>query len=245
MDRCGDENRVPRPGDHGLPDGREPGWRRARGDRLESHDGHRRSVCRAASVGSGRADAPRRRRRGGGRPDDGRRRTPGRERCCSVPTAPPTGPRRAPCSSTPRRLGPVRRGYRSTLGNHGFAFLDAPVTGSSPRAEDGTLTFMVGGDRSEFERARPGAGGNGQGDRLRRRAGPGTGRQGDQQHGRGGQRGDAGPGTAGGRRRGCRPRRSGGRDGRRVRRLGDARPQGHADAHARLHDAVEGRSATC
>jgi len=42
-----------------------------------------------------------------------------------------------------------------TLGNHGFAFLDAPVTGSSPRAEDGTLTFMVGGERHEFERARP------------------------------------------------------------------------------------------
>ncbi len=53
-------------------------------------------------------------------------------------------------------IGPsAARVIGATLGNHGFAFLDAPVTGSSPRAEDGTLTFMVGGDRSEFERARP------------------------------------------------------------------------------------------
>ncbi len=53
-------------------------------------------------------------------------------------------------------IGPsAARLIGSTLGNHGFAFLDAPVTGSSPRAEDGTLTFMVGGDRGEFERARP------------------------------------------------------------------------------------------
>ncbi len=34
-------------------------------------------------------------------------------------------------------------------------FLDAPVTGSSPRAEDGTLTIMAGGSREDFERARP------------------------------------------------------------------------------------------
>jgi 3-hydroxyisobutyrate dehydrogenase-like beta-hydroxyacid dehydrogenase len=35
------------------------------------------------------------------------------------------------------------------------AMLDAPVTGSSPRAEAGTLTIMVGGERSDFVRARP------------------------------------------------------------------------------------------
>jgi 3-hydroxyisobutyrate dehydrogenase-like beta-hydroxyacid dehydrogenase len=34
-------------------------------------------------------------------------------------------------------------------------FLDAPVSGSRPKAEDGTLTIMVGGDPSDFERARP------------------------------------------------------------------------------------------
>jgi 3-hydroxyisobutyrate dehydrogenase-like beta-hydroxyacid dehydrogenase len=41
------------------------------------------------------------------------------------------------------------------LHDHGFAFLDAPVTGSSPRAAAGTLVFMVGGERAEFERVRP------------------------------------------------------------------------------------------
>ena len=33
--------------------------------------------------------------------------------------------------------------------------LDAPVTGSSPRAEDGSLTIMAGGERRDFERALP------------------------------------------------------------------------------------------
>ena len=35
------------------------------------------------------------------------------------------------------------------------SMLDAPVTGSSPRAEDGTLTIMVGGEAEEFTRAQP------------------------------------------------------------------------------------------
>jgi 3-hydroxyisobutyrate dehydrogenase-like beta-hydroxyacid dehydrogenase len=34
-------------------------------------------------------------------------------------------------------------------------FLDAPVTGSSPAAQAGTLTFMVGGERADFERVEP------------------------------------------------------------------------------------------
>ena len=33
--------------------------------------------------------------------------------------------------------------------------MDAPVTGSSPKAEDGTLTIMAGGEQRDFERARP------------------------------------------------------------------------------------------
>jgi 3-hydroxyisobutyrate dehydrogenase-like beta-hydroxyacid dehydrogenase len=41
------------------------------------------------------------------------------------------------------------------VGEHELALIDAPVTGSSPRAEDGTLTIMVGGTDGEFERARP------------------------------------------------------------------------------------------
>jgi 3-hydroxyisobutyrate dehydrogenase-like beta-hydroxyacid dehydrogenase len=41
------------------------------------------------------------------------------------------------------------------LAGRGAAIIDAPVTGSSPRAEDGTLTIMVGGAEQDFERARP------------------------------------------------------------------------------------------
>jgi 3-hydroxyisobutyrate dehydrogenase-like beta-hydroxyacid dehydrogenase len=37
----------------------------------------------------------------------------------------------------------------------GAGFLDAPVTGSRPKAEDATLTIMAGGDEADFERARP------------------------------------------------------------------------------------------
>jgi 3-hydroxyisobutyrate dehydrogenase-like beta-hydroxyacid dehydrogenase len=37
----------------------------------------------------------------------------------------------------------------------GAGFLDAPVTGSRPKAEDATLTIMVGGDSADFERSRP------------------------------------------------------------------------------------------
>ena len=37
----------------------------------------------------------------------------------------------------------------------GAHFLDAPCTGSRPGAEKATLTFMIGGDKAVFERARP------------------------------------------------------------------------------------------
>ncbi len=37
----------------------------------------------------------------------------------------------------------------------GIRMIDAPVTGSSPRAEAGTLTIMAGGEPQDFERARP------------------------------------------------------------------------------------------
>lgn len=46
------------------------------------------------------------------------------------------------------------RSIGETLGGRGIAFLDAPVTGSKPRAEDGTLTIMCGGEAAAFERAR-------------------------------------------------------------------------------------------
>src|SRR5689334_5154043 len=41
------------------------------------------------------------------------------------------------------------------LGERGIHFLDAPVSGSSPKAEDGTLTIMVGGSDEDFARAKP------------------------------------------------------------------------------------------
>jgi 3-hydroxyisobutyrate dehydrogenase-like beta-hydroxyacid dehydrogenase len=47
------------------------------------------------------------------------------------------------------------RSIGGELGTRGLAFLDAPVSGSSPKAEDGTLTIMVGGEPSHLERARP------------------------------------------------------------------------------------------
>lgn len=37
----------------------------------------------------------------------------------------------------------------------GVDFLDAPCTGSTPGAEGGTLTFMVGGDPAAFEKVKP------------------------------------------------------------------------------------------
>src|SRR3954447_26635761 len=40
------------------------------------------------------------------------------------------------------------------LAEREIPFLDAPVTGSRPKAEDGTLTIMVGGEAEAFERAR-------------------------------------------------------------------------------------------
>jgi 3-hydroxyisobutyrate dehydrogenase-like beta-hydroxyacid dehydrogenase len=45
-----------------------------------------------------------------------------------------------------RRIG-------ATLRERGHGFVDAPVTGSAPRAQDGTLTIMVGGEDAEVEAA--------------------------------------------------------------------------------------------
>jgi 3-hydroxyisobutyrate dehydrogenase len=53
-------------------------------------------------------------------------------------------------------IGPeYARSIGTGLSDRGYAFLDAPVTGSSPRAQEGTLVFMVGGERAEFDRVRP------------------------------------------------------------------------------------------
>ena len=47
------------------------------------------------------------------------------------------------------------RAIGAELHGRGIALLDAPVTGSSPKAQDGTLTIMAGGRAEDFERARP------------------------------------------------------------------------------------------
>jgi 3-hydroxyisobutyrate dehydrogenase-like beta-hydroxyacid dehydrogenase len=53
-------------------------------------------------------------------------------------------------------IGPAdTRTIGAALSEREVDMLDAPVTGSSPRAEDGTLTIMVGGERESFERVRP------------------------------------------------------------------------------------------
>ena len=41
------------------------------------------------------------------------------------------------------------------LGERGVGFIDAPVSGSSPKSEDGTLTIMVGASQEDYERALP------------------------------------------------------------------------------------------
>ncbi len=50
---------------------------------------------------------------------------------------------------------PDTRRIGAALGEREVAMLDAPVTGSSPRAEDGSLTIMAGGDSKDFERSLP------------------------------------------------------------------------------------------
>jgi 3-hydroxyisobutyrate dehydrogenase-like beta-hydroxyacid dehydrogenase len=53
-------------------------------------------------------------------------------------------------------IGPAAaRRIGAELSGEGVAFLDAPVTGSSPKAADATLTIMAGGEARDFERARP------------------------------------------------------------------------------------------
>lgn len=47
------------------------------------------------------------------------------------------------------------RRIAARLAEHGVSFLDAPVSGGTSGAVNGTLTVMCGGDESVFERARP------------------------------------------------------------------------------------------
>jgi 3-hydroxyisobutyrate dehydrogenase-like beta-hydroxyacid dehydrogenase len=53
-------------------------------------------------------------------------------------------------------IGPTAaRAIGERLEQRGVAMLDAPVTGSSPKAEDATLTIMAGGSAEDFGRALP------------------------------------------------------------------------------------------
>ncbi len=53
-------------------------------------------------------------------------------------------------------IAPSRtRAIGAALAERGIAFLDAPVTGSAPKAADGTLTIMVGGATADLQRVRP------------------------------------------------------------------------------------------
>jgi 3-hydroxyisobutyrate dehydrogenase-like beta-hydroxyacid dehydrogenase len=53
-------------------------------------------------------------------------------------------------------IGPVdARRIGAALAERGHRFVDAPVTGSAPKAEDGTLTIMAGGSDADMERAMP------------------------------------------------------------------------------------------
>ena len=49
----------------------------------------------------------------------------------------------------------VSRRVAEAVAKRGARFIDAPVSGGVPRATDGTLAIMVGGDARDFEEARP------------------------------------------------------------------------------------------
>jgi 3-hydroxyisobutyrate dehydrogenase-like beta-hydroxyacid dehydrogenase len=53
-------------------------------------------------------------------------------------------------------IGPdAARRLDERVRGEGHSFIDAPVTGSSPKARTGTLTIMCGGEDADLERARP------------------------------------------------------------------------------------------
>jgi 3-hydroxyisobutyrate dehydrogenase-like beta-hydroxyacid dehydrogenase len=53
-------------------------------------------------------------------------------------------------------IGPAdARRIGAALAEQGHGFVDAPVTGSAPKAQDGTLTIMAGGSDEDMRRAMP------------------------------------------------------------------------------------------
>jgi 3-hydroxyisobutyrate dehydrogenase len=50
---------------------------------------------------------------------------------------------------------PTSRSIAAELAGRGVSFIDAPVSGGTIAAKSGSLTIMWGGDKADFERARP------------------------------------------------------------------------------------------
>ena len=65
----------------------------------------------------------------------------------------------------------VTRELAEEARNLGIDWLDAPVSGGEKGAIEGTLTIMVGGNRSSFDASHAGARGNGETNHLLRRVG--------------------------------------------------------------------------
>ena len=82
---------------------------------------------------------------------------------------------------------PTSRQIAADLGAHGVAYIDAPVSGGTSGADNGTLTVMCGGDAAVIERVRPVAGVVRRQDRaLRSHRSGGGGESGQQRPARGG-----------------------------------------------------------
>ena len=124
----------------------------------------------------------------------------------------------------------------------GAWMLDAPVSGSIPQAEQGTLAIMVGGDRAAFDRVQPllaPARPAGHPRRRQRRRGVAETRHQHQPRGA-----DAGlqRGTVARRARRHRPRARRARDGHQLHRLADARRAGTAVARPASRRLVRRRA---
>ena len=53
-------------------------------------------------------------------------------------------------------ISPVEtRAFAKQLSEYEISLIDAPVSGGEPRAIDGSLSFMVGGDEKDFEKVKP------------------------------------------------------------------------------------------
>ena len=217
---------------------------RARGARADRVEPHRRDRARVG--GRARRGGRRRLRRTWPaqrrRDHDGRRRRRRSNRCCSASDGAAEGARRASCASTcPRSARRAARRVGPRLAEREFGFMDAPVTGSSPKAEDGTLTIMAGGEPRRFARARPlfeamgelvvhvGALGQGQLVKVINNAVAAA------------NAAVVAEALLAGSRA-ARPRRARDGDEGGLRRVGDAGAEGGADARPRLGHAVQARA---